>query len=839
MFARVLLLFTLAVAQLVGLLLFAKGFFPGKVVLKGNGEFYHDSAPFEQQYDRLVLMVVDAMRSDFMFSTESRMSFVHELINKGEALGFTAYSNPPTVTLPRLKGITTGATPNFLDAILNIAEEDTSSTLGDQDSWVKELFMKGFKINMFGDDTWLKLFPSYFSKTDGTSSFYVADFTEVDLNVTRNLQYEIDHKNEWDAMILHYLGLDHIGHKGGPTSPHMAKKQGEMDDIVKKLYNEIVKKDPRTLLIVMGDHGMNDIGNHGGSSAGETSAAMLFVSQKLGKVRQIQDLAPLSVDEDFSYFKRIQQIDLVPTLAALFDFPIPKNNLGVFIEDFLPLFKKDRSLNVLLQNAYQMRVLLERGGIDLEKGDSALSKAWLEASTTKTSSSIYEFLKEAQDELAGASSNYNYNDIYLGLALFAMAAVVHLVQYVVLFSANKITGFVYLIGFVLYAASFFGSSLIEEEHQVWWWLAISSCAILFGLQIRSGTKGSVFTSLLVLFLARLLRGWNNSGQKFNLTTNVKIGSIIDGEKSLGLGMTLFTCYLFSSAVTKMSRAQEVVELVSFLSSFLLGSIAASIKILTNYEDLEETPKFLRPLVIWIMDNLDTVSPRACLVPMFQLFYMTLGCVLAARLMIHRVWPERFAGSFFSDLLHTVTILLIVQASQRNVPLFVILLLLRWAVGTSISRATSGLSAISNITVFSIILQHLSFFSSGSTNSLSTVDLTNSFNGVSDYGLISVGVLTYISNFGGPLFVILSSLVLLYEYRHKDVSDKFDVFYRKSVIQFTFYSIAGIFLMVACYSLRFHLFIWTVFSPKVLYFLSWFATNVVVDFVLGLVLVALW
>ena len=43
----------------------------------------------------------------------------------------------------------------------------------------------------------------------------VQDFTEVDNNVTRHLSNETQ-QNDWNGMVLHYLGLDHIGHKSGP-----------------------------------------------------------------------------------------------------------------------------------------------------------------------------------------------------------------------------------------------------------------------------------------------------------------------------------------------------------------------------------------------------------------------------------------------------------------------------------------------------------------------------------------------------------------------------------------------------------------------------------------------
>lgn len=150
---------------------------------------------------------------------------------------FTAHATSPTITMPRVKAITTGSIPSFLDVILNFAESDTSSNLANQDTWLTQLKDKpGGKLVMYGDDTWLKLFPDTFSRVDGTSSFFVSvsgcsfgtcmveiavlkincqDFTEVDNNVTRNIPSELK-RSDWNGMILHYLGLDHIGHKSGP-----------------------------------------------------------------------------------------------------------------------------------------------------------------------------------------------------------------------------------------------------------------------------------------------------------------------------------------------------------------------------------------------------------------------------------------------------------------------------------------------------------------------------------------------------------------------------------------------------------------------------------------------
>ena len=73
-------------------------------------------------------------------------------------------------------------------------------------------------LNNIRDDTWLKLFPDSFVRSDPTVSFFTTDTVEVDNNVTRHLSQELDpeykHKfsQDWDVLVLHYLGLDHVGH---------------------------------------------------------------------------------------------------------------------------------------------------------------------------------------------------------------------------------------------------------------------------------------------------------------------------------------------------------------------------------------------------------------------------------------------------------------------------------------------------------------------------------------------------------------------------------------------------------------------------------------------------
>jgi ethanolaminephosphotransferase len=89
-------------------------------------------------------------------------------------------------------------------------------------------------------------------------------------------------QTDWDMMILHYLGLDHIGHLAGPNSPLVQPKLNEMDKIIELIYKTAVRQDLErnisTLIVLCGDHGMSDGGSHGGSSSAETTTPLVFMS---------------------------------------------------------------------------------------------------------------------------------------------------------------------------------------------------------------------------------------------------------------------------------------------------------------------------------------------------------------------------------------------------------------------------------------------------------------------------------------------------------------------------------------------------------------------------------
>lgn len=67
-------------------------------------------------FDRSILMIIDALRYDFV----QQMPFTWKLINEKDACLVKLKVHPPTVTMPKIKTIISGTVPSFFDVILNL-----------------------------------------------------------------------------------------------------------------------------------------------------------------------------------------------------------------------------------------------------------------------------------------------------------------------------------------------------------------------------------------------------------------------------------------------------------------------------------------------------------------------------------------------------------------------------------------------------------------------------------------------------------------------------------------------------------------------------------------------
>ncbi|KAJ1937295.1 mannose-ethanolamine phosphotransferase gpi13, partial [Linderina pennispora] len=185
------------VANAIGFWLFARGFLLTRMVLSDHSHSL--VLPFEQshstpapdaanaswypaKFERSIVLVVDALRIDFAtFSSElnatddrvRKMPYHNNLpiidrvmqSRPSHSMLYRFRADPPTTTLQRLKALTTGQLPTFIDAGSNFA-----GSAIDEDNWLQAIRGRegsGYKRNLvfLGDDTWSSLFPNELADT--------------------------------------------------------------------------------------------------------------------------------------------------------------------------------------------------------------------------------------------------------------------------------------------------------------------------------------------------------------------------------------------------------------------------------------------------------------------------------------------------------------------------------------------------------------------------------------------------------------------------------------------------------------------------------------------------
>ncbi|KAK3375387.1 GPI ethanolamine phosphate transferase 3-like protein [Podospora didyma] len=283
-------------------------------------------------FDRAVVLVIDALRYDFTVPVEDNAKFHNAfpfmydtaLQSPHNAFLRPFIADPPTSTLQRIKGLTTGTLPTFVDL-----GSSFSGTAIEEDNLLMQFRDAGKRIVQLGDDTWQSLFPGYFelNMSKPYDSFNVWDLHTVDNGVIEHIFPLMEKKNDWDLLIGHCLGVDHAGHRYGPEHYKMTEKLRQMDTFIRDLAATV---DDKTLLVVMGDHGMDGKGDHGGESDDEIEAALWMYSPSpvFGRTKPEFATPPATAKT-----RPVNQIDLVPTLALLLGIPIPYNNLGRPIEE--------------------------------------------------------------------------------------------------------------------------------------------------------------------------------------------------------------------------------------------------------------------------------------------------------------------------------------------------------------------------------------------------------------------------------------------------------------------------------------------------------------------------
>ncbi|TCD66047.1 mannose-ethanolamine phosphotransferase gpi13 [Steccherinum ochraceum] len=440
------LLFWVFLVHLAGIYLYTRGFLLTRLALPDISTCTPESCPFPPSYNKAVILIIDSLRFDFISPNPPHppslyhhhvLSLPAELtrLEPEHSLLLNSFPDPPTTTLQRIKALTTGSLPTFVDMGSNFGG---SSIL--EDTIIGQLLARGKNLAFMGDDTWMTVFPDSFNQSWPFDSFHVEDLHTVDLGVIKHL-FPLLHENaqnrSWDLIVGHFLGVDHVGHRMGPESPVMKTKLLQMDNVLREVVDAM---DDDTLLILLGDHGMDSKGDHGGDGVLETSAGLWFY----GKGRPLVNPKVTIPDQYKTYrtypgstvpHRHVQQIDLLPSLSLLMGLPIPFNNLGSIIpelfwlEDTGETFKKALGANALQIRQYLDTYRASSAGQELDDAWDRLQNMWNVAQGSNGLdddlkwSGLDLFTRLALSACRAIWAQFNMTLIILGLILLAVGTI--------------------------------------------------------------------------------------------------------------------------------------------------------------------------------------------------------------------------------------------------------------------------------------------------------------------------------------------------------------------------------------------------------------------------------
>ncbi|TMW62865.1 hypothetical protein Poli38472_005483 [Pythium oligandrum] len=847
-------------------------------LLRLHEVFYHASAPVsavaevsgtpqttanDRAFGRLVVVLIDALRadmvmgSDVMYGRDSAhveeakrqqelnayMPYTRNLLASGQAMSFIAHASVPTVTMPRLKALLTGKAPAFIDILKNF----NSVALSEEN--LMQLFQEnGDRIVFYGDDTWLKLFPETFQRSDGTSGFFTRDTVEVDDNVTRHLRDELDplmqhpKSQDWDVLVLHYLGLDHVGHLRGPRSSMMKDKLEEMDAIVQLVQESVYQQDQLrqqtaedtfqpTLILLCSDHGMSEVGNHGGATVEESSALMAFMRG---------DQKPWGGSDAEPRAVRRQQVDLVPTLASLFGLRIPMYSTGVIIDDIVEASTDDRhhiaSWFANFQQLRRLALLTTRSSTDIKTAYQALEaqvSAYLSQSETSDTAGLLQELRSACQDLqerVGQSNGSEYNTPLIALGAILLLLCAGLSITVLLQSKKsgqsktKPLGSVTAVaigGALMQIISLSSSSSIENEHATAFFTVTTLLLAILVSVLRtaalSGLRqqlGGIFVVGALLVCNRVLRGRNqviNFGRLNGLAVDSSLpGNAFANDDSISIlsTSTLFSqfkaevfyaiilvCSVWKAASRWRMRsvATGSTKLFVLIAVFTSGIVSSGVCSHLAHEENAQC----------VLSGFLSADDAARIVYGSALVLVVLGVVF-----------YRDGPLFFSALELALWQLVSLVQREENTPTLAVLSIQSLLLCYLFRQAVIPNSSVA--TMLNVLFAFGAFFALGNSHLVTTVDISQSYHGLSGYSQGIVGILTFVNVFSGHLLSLSSCYDWIQTCSHRKSSSD-DAPVVSSAATLLGYQAARMAVYtIVVYFMRFHLFIWSVFAPKMLY-----------------------
>jgi ethanolaminephosphotransferase len=139
-------------------------------------------------------------------------------------------------------------------------------------------------------------------------------------------------------------------------------------------------------------------------------------------------------------------------------------------------------------------------------------------------------MREAQENMSGAASNYNVPRLFFGTGL---AFIVCCLGFFTLpkFGSFSPGGMYYTLTLVLYAVLMFASSYVEEEHNFWYWATSGWLFVVFIDSMRRdwSNRWIFHPAIVTMVLHRLIKRWNQTGQKYAGADDIANSGLFHGN----------------------------------------------------------------------------------------------------------------------------------------------------------------------------------------------------------------------------------------------------------------------------------------------------------------------
>ena len=515
---------------------------------------------------QVILVLIDALRYDFLaphtHSTQEpippfRNNFptISRELSQHRAQLFHFIADPPTTTLQRLQALLGGSLPTFVDAGRNFGGVSESGDGFDkvEDSWLYQFKRRrsGRSKSVFlGDETWIsvvggdKRASKLFDTVVPVESFEVWDLDGVDDKVLHRL-WEFVGPNQTiptsqdrpDLVVVHFLGVDHAGHRYGPIHPEMTRKLRQMDSVLSRLIEGMQERD---VLLVFGDHGMDETGDHGGDSRMEVDAGLIVRTgggememplmeyekrRVLDKVRRKMKRRPRLFGDVDDESMEVWQIDLVPTLSAWFGTPTPFGNLGCLIPELILLGREGNEAQLagylhrrVRENAQQVVKYLK--AYERETGDLGFvlertlplfnraematrirgNEAEIDVEKLTESTAFYmDFLKDTTEMCRQAWARFDMQFITIGLIVFGLMFLTLCATLLRRSSFNRLQNLIVLL---VHMGIFGSNSFVVNEDSIVTFLLqfLLGCLFIQSLVEESGNKTSLKVSAVMILV---------------------------------------------------------------------------------------------------------------------------------------------------------------------------------------------------------------------------------------------------------------------------------------------------------------------------------------------------